>query len=74
MFGSGCFSLSEGGSIPIIAILGKEFANAQIIVTGVLGPNSNAHGPNECISLSYTLKFTQGMAQILAHAALHFAA
>lgn len=74
MFGSTCFSLSEGGSVPIIAILGKEYSDAQIIVTGVQGPNTNAHGPNECIELTYTLQFTQAMAQVLALTAQHYAA
>ena len=39
--------MGEGGSIPFMAMLGKKFPQAQFVVTGVLGPNSNAHGPNE---------------------------
>jgi acetylornithine deacetylase/succinyl-diaminopimelate desuccinylase-like protein len=53
--------------------LGKEYSKAQIIVTGVLGPKTNAHGPNEHIDLGYTLKFTQAVAHVLASTALHYA-
>lgn len=60
-FNSPAYCLSEGGSVPIIAMLGTEYEAAQIIVTGVLGPGSNAHGPNESIDMPYTLKFTQAM-------------
>ena len=59
--------------MPIIAILGKEYIDAQIIVTGILGPNTNAHGPNEHIDLGYTLKFTQAMAHVLALTSQHYA-
>ena len=37
----------EGGSIPFLAALAAMFPQAQFVVTGVLGPESNAHGPNE---------------------------
>src|SRR5262249_40868449 len=39
--------MGEGGSIPFMAMLGEKFPKAQFVVTGVLGPHSNAHGPNE---------------------------
>lgn len=42
---------------------------AQFIVTGVLGPQSNAHGPNEFLHISYTRKLTHAMAHVLARAA-----
>jgi di/tripeptidase len=72
VFGSDSFSICEGGSVPIISILAKEYKDSQIVVTGVLGPQTNAHGPNECIDLTYTLKFTQSMAEILALTCLHW--
>ncbi len=39
--------MGEGGTIPFMAMLGKQFPAAQFLITGVLGPKSNAHGPNE---------------------------
>jgi hypothetical protein len=46
-FGAPPAYLGEGGSIPFMAMLGEKFPQAQFVVTGVLGPHSNAHGPNE---------------------------
>ena len=43
--------MGEGGSIPFMAMLGEKFPAAQFVVTGVLGPHSNAHGPNEFLHL-----------------------
>ena len=40
-------SMGEGGTIPFMAMLGEKFPEAQFLITGVLGPQSNAHGPNE---------------------------
>jgi len=40
-----CFK-GEGGSIPFMGMLGEMFPEAQFVITGVLGPKSNAHGPN----------------------------
>ncbi|MCB0377926.1 MAG: M20/M25/M40 family metallo-hydrolase [Bdellovibrionales bacterium] len=48
----------EGGSIPFMGMLGDTFPEAQFIITGVLGPNSNAHGPNEFIHIEYAKKLT----------------
>lgn len=42
------------------------------MVMGVLGPETNPHGPNEHIDLTYTLKFTQAMAYVLVLAAKHY--
>jgi di/tripeptidase len=58
--------------VPIIAMLGAEYEAAQIIVTGVLGPGSNAHGPNESIDMPYTLKFTQAMSELLAKCSIYY--
>jgi acetylornithine deacetylase/succinyl-diaminopimelate desuccinylase-like protein len=61
--------LGEGGSIPFMSILGERFPNAQFCVTGVLGPGSNAHGPNEFLHLPTARKLTLSVADVLeAHA------
>ncbi len=56
----------EGGSIPFMGMLGKKFPEAQFVITGVLGPHSNAHGPNEFLHLPTGKKLTQCVAQIIA--------
>ncbi len=55
----------EGGSIPFIAMLGEMFPQAQFVVTGVLGPESNAHGPNEFLHVPYAEKLTCCIADVL---------
>ena len=57
--------LGEGGSIPFIAMLGGMFPDAQFVVTGVLGPESNAHGPNEFLHVPYAETLTCCVADIL---------
>ena len=58
-----------GGSIPFIAMLGRRFPSAAFVVTGVLGPGSNAHGPNEFLHLPTARRLTAAVAQVLdAHA------
>lgn len=54
-----------GGSIPFIAMLGGMFPAAQFVVTGVLGPESNAHGPNEFLHVPYAEKLIGCIADIL---------
>ncbi len=67
---SACF-MGEGGSIPFMGMLGKAFPEAQFLITGVLGPHSNAHGPNEFLHIPYAKKLTACVAHVLAaHAAL----
>jgi acetylornithine deacetylase/succinyl-diaminopimelate desuccinylase-like protein len=55
-----------GGSIPFMQMLGERFPQAQFLVTGVMGPGSNAHGPNEFIDLPTGVKVTGCVAQVLA--------
>ena len=63
-------AMGEGGTIPFMAMLGKHFPEAQFLITGVLGPHSNAHGPNEFIHVPYAAKLTACVARVLAaHAA-----
>ena len=59
-----------GGTIPFMGMLGRRFPHAQFVVTGVLGPESNAHGPNEFLHVTYAKGVTHAVAHILqAHAA-----
>ena len=55
-----------GGSIPFMSMLGERFPEAQFLVTGVMGPGSNAHGPNEFIDLPTGVNVTACVAQVLA--------
>ena len=55
----------EGGSIPFMGMLGKMFPGAQFLITGVLGPASNAHGPNEFLHIDYSKRLTCCVASIL---------
>ncbi len=60
----------EGGSIPFMAMLGQKFPGTQFVVTGVLGPHSNAHGPNEFLHIAFAKKLSACIAAVLAdHAA-----
>ena len=69
-FGAGAMGMGEGGSIPFIGMLGRRFPAAQFVITGVLGPRSNAHGPNEFLHIPTAKKLTCCVAQVLAdHAA-----
>ena len=65
-FGREAAMMGEGGSIPFIGMLGEKFPKAQFLITGVLGPHSNAHGPNEFIHLPTGQKITAAAALILA--------
>lgn len=68
-FGQPPRSLGEGGTIPFMGMLGRRFPEAQFLITGVLGPESNAHGPNEFLHLPTARKVTAAVAQVLdAHA------
>ncbi len=58
--------MGEGGTIPFMGMLGEKFPAAQFVITGVLGPNSNAHGPNEFLHLPMARKLTGCIADILA--------
>jgi len=66
--------MGEGGSIPFMAMLGEKFPRAQFFITGVLGPGSNAHGPNEFLHLPTGKRLTCAVAQVLADHCSHEAA
>ncbi len=68
-FGQPPGALGIGGSIPFMAMLGERFPEAQFLVTGVMGPGSNAHGPNEFLDLPTARRVTASVATVLdAHA------
>lgn len=58
--------MGEGGSIPFMNLLSKKFPQAQFLITGVLGPLSNAHGPNEFLHLPSAKKINCCVAHVLA--------
>ena len=58
--------MGEGGSIPFMAMLGEKFPAAQFLITGVLGPASNAHGPNEFLHVPTAERLTACVADVLA--------
>ena len=70
-FGKPVAFMGEGGSIPFMAMLGEKYPQTQFVVTGVLGPRSNAHGPNEFLHIPTAKKVTACIASILAEHALH---
>ncbi len=65
-FGKPVMTWGEGGSIPFMGMLGAKFPEAQFVVTGVLGPHSNAHGPNEFLHIGMAKRLTACVADILA--------
>jgi acetylornithine deacetylase/succinyl-diaminopimelate desuccinylase-like protein len=70
VYGKAAAAMGEGGTIPFMAMLGEKFPQAQFLITGVLGPKSNAHGPNEFLHIEYAKRLTACVAHVLAaHAA-----
>ena len=65
-FGRSAMYMGIGGTIPFMKMLGDAYPEAQFMVTGVLGPNSNAHGPNEFLHLATAHKLTACVADVLA--------
>lgn len=55
-----------GGSIPFLSELGKMYPTAVILAFGLIGPNANAHAPNECINLTYAKKLTCALSHLIA--------
>ena len=72
-FGRSYGAIGLGGSIPFMAMLGARFPDVQFVVTGVLGPDSNAHGPNEYLHLPTARNVTLAVAHLLAAHAVHAA-
>ena len=65
-YGQGVMYMGEGGTIPFMAMLGEFYPRSQFMITGVLGPNSNAHGPNEFLHIPFVRKLTSCVAQVIA--------
>jgi acetylornithine deacetylase/succinyl-diaminopimelate desuccinylase-like protein len=65
-FGADCGTIGQGGTIPLMNLLSLGFPSAQMMVCGVLGPKSNAHGPNEFLHLDYARRLTASVAQVIA--------
>ena len=65
-YGSSVGFIGQGGTIPLMSMLQKGFPQAQMMVCGVLGPKSNAHGPNEFLHVPYGKKLTAAVAQVIA--------
>ena len=69
-FGAPCGTIGQGGTIPLMNMLSKGFPKAQMMVCGVLGPKSNAHGPNEFLHVPYAKKLTAAVAHVMARVPL----
>lgn len=65
-FGVPCGHIGQGGTIPLMGQLSQGFPQAQMMVCGVLGPGSNAHGPNEFLHVPYAKRLTACVAEVIA--------
>jgi acetylornithine deacetylase/succinyl-diaminopimelate desuccinylase-like protein len=65
-FGQPAAYMGEGGSIPFMGMLGEKFPATQFVITGVLGPHSNAHGPNEFLHIPTGKRVTMATARLIA--------
>ncbi|CAB3667875.1 M20 family metallopeptidase [Trinickia soli] len=65
-FAADCAFIGQGGTIPLMNVLQEGFPKSQFVVCGVLGPKSNAHGPNEFLHVPFAKKLTAAMAQVIA--------
>jgi acetylornithine deacetylase/succinyl-diaminopimelate desuccinylase-like protein len=70
-FGAPAMYMGEGGTIPFMGMLGEKFPGAQFMITGVLGPHSNAHGPNEFLHIPTGKRVTAAVAKVISE---HFQA
>ena len=65
-FGKPAAYMGEGGTIPFMGMLGEKFPDTQFVITGVLGPHSNAHGPNEFLHIPTGKRVTMAVARLIA--------
>jgi acetylornithine deacetylase/succinyl-diaminopimelate desuccinylase-like protein len=65
-FGQAPAYMGEGGTIPFMGMLGEKFPQTQFVITGVLGPHSNAHGPNEFLHIPTGKRVTLAVASLIA--------
>ncbi|MEA3179059.1 MAG: hypothetical protein QOI59_2582 [Gammaproteobacteria bacterium] len=66
IYGKEAIHAGAGGTIPFMAMLGARFPKTQFFITGVLGPQANAHGPNEFLHVEYAKKLTACVSLVLA--------
>jgi acetylornithine deacetylase/succinyl-diaminopimelate desuccinylase-like protein len=66
IYGRESLNAGCGGTIPFMGMLGRRFPRTQFFITGVLGPHSNAHGPNEFLDIEYAKKLTACVSMVLA--------
>jgi hypothetical protein len=66
IYGRDAVLMGCGGTIPFMGMLGERFPHTQFLITGVLGPHSNAHGPNEFLHIGYAKKLTACVSLVLA--------
>ncbi len=71
VFGREPVYVGGGGGIPFLRILGDRFQDTQFLVSGVLGPQSNAHGPNEFLHIDYATRPTGCVSLVLADHGAH---
>ncbi len=65
-YGAPCGFIGQGGTIPLMNMLSQGFPQAQMMVCGVLGPKSNAHGPNEFLHVPFAQRLTASVAEVIA--------
>jgi acetylornithine deacetylase/succinyl-diaminopimelate desuccinylase-like protein len=65
-FGAPVGYIGQGGTIPLMNMLSEGFPTSQMMVCGVLGPRSNAHGPNEFLHVPYAKRLTASVAEVIA--------
>lgn len=64
-FGKDVGYTGVGGTIPLMEMLSRMFPDASLVVTGVLGPGTGMHGPNEFLPIDYTKKVTAAVAMVM---------
>ena len=65
-FGLDPVYMGEGGTIPFMNWLQERFPQADYVVTGLAGPGSNAHGPDEFLHLDAARRLTACLGEALA--------
>lgn len=66
VYGKRALQIGCGGTIPFMGTLGRQFPRTQFFITGVLGPQSNAHGPNEFLEVEYAKQLTACVSIVLS--------
>ena len=72
MFGKKAYSTAEGAGIPVVNSFMKINPHTNFLITGVLGPEANGHGPNEFLHIPYTKKLTRMIALVVGKCASHY--